>query len=112
MIGKTALGLRSDYLAIATLGIAEIIVVMNNEDSGAWCENNKIAAQRPSSRSTSHVLSFVANANAIGIDPVTATLGRTGYSVLITIVLVVIFRMAQAALKSPLGSHDARDPRQ
>ena len=32
-IGKTALGLRSDYLAIATLGIAEIIVsVMKNED--------------------------------------------------------------------------------
>lgn len=32
-IGKTALGLRSDYLAIATLGIAEIIIaVMKNED--------------------------------------------------------------------------------
>jgi branched-chain amino acid transport system permease protein len=26
IIGKTALGLRSDYLAIATLGIAEIII--------------------------------------------------------------------------------------
>ncbi len=33
IIGKTALGLRSDYLAIATLGIAEIIIaVMKNED--------------------------------------------------------------------------------
>ncbi|ESW59090.1 MAG: branched-chain amino acid ABC transporter permease, partial [Rhodobacter sp. CACIA14H1] len=32
-IGKIALGLRSDYLAIATLGIAEIIIsVMKNED--------------------------------------------------------------------------------
>ena len=33
LIGKTALGLRSDYLAIATLGIAEIIIaVLKNEE--------------------------------------------------------------------------------
>jgi hypothetical protein len=33
IIGKTALGLRSDYLAIATLGISEIIIaVLKNED--------------------------------------------------------------------------------
>jgi len=33
LIGKVALGLRSDYLAIATLGISEIIVaVIKNED--------------------------------------------------------------------------------
>lgn len=33
MIGKIALGLRSDYLAIATLGISEIVVAMlKNED--------------------------------------------------------------------------------
>ncbi len=28
LIGKTALGLRSDYLAIATLGISEIIIAV------------------------------------------------------------------------------------
>ena len=33
IIGKTALGLRSDYLAIATLGISEIIIaILKNED--------------------------------------------------------------------------------
>ncbi|MFV2032229.1 MAG: branched-chain amino acid ABC transporter permease [Gammaproteobacteria bacterium] len=33
LVGKVALGLRSDYLAIATLGIAEIIIaVLKNED--------------------------------------------------------------------------------
>ena len=33
IIGKTALGLRSDYLAIATLGISEIIIaILRNED--------------------------------------------------------------------------------
>ena len=33
VVGKIALGLRSDYLAIATLGISEIIVaILKNED--------------------------------------------------------------------------------
>jgi hypothetical protein len=33
LIGKVSLGLRSDYLAIATLGISEIVIaVLKNED--------------------------------------------------------------------------------
>ena len=48
IIGKTALGLRSDYLAIATLGIAEIIIaVLKNED---WLDRgvkNVIGLPRP-----------------------------------------------------------------
>ena len=33
LIGKITLGLRSDYLAIATLGIAEVIIyILKNED--------------------------------------------------------------------------------
>ena len=33
VIGKISLGLRSDYLAIATLGISEIIIyILKNED--------------------------------------------------------------------------------
>ena len=33
VVGRVALGLRSDYLAIATLGISEIIIaVLKNED--------------------------------------------------------------------------------
>ena len=33
LVGKIALGLRADYLAIATLGISEIIVaILKNED--------------------------------------------------------------------------------
>ncbi len=47
-IGKTALGLRSDYLAIATLGIAEIIIaVMKNEDWMARGVKNVISLPRP-----------------------------------------------------------------
>jgi branched-chain amino acid transport system permease protein len=48
IIGKTALGLRSDYLAIATLGIAEIIIaVLKNEDWLARGVKNVIGIPRP-----------------------------------------------------------------
>ena len=50
IIGKTALGLRSDYLAIATLGIAEIIIaVLKNEDwlSRGVKKRNRYSAPRP-----------------------------------------------------------------
>ncbi len=54
IIGKTALGLRSDYLAIATLGIAEIIIaVMKNEDWLARGVKNVTGIPAPSpTRST------------------------------------------------------------
>ncbi|MBQ0765200.1 MAG: branched-chain amino acid ABC transporter permease, partial [Sulfitobacter litoralis] len=48
LIGKTALGLRSDYLAIATLGIAEIIIaVLKNEDWLSRGVKNVIGIPRP-----------------------------------------------------------------
>jgi branched-chain amino acid transport system permease protein len=48
IIGKIALGLREDYLAIATLGIAEIIVtVLRNEDWLARGVKNLIDLPRP-----------------------------------------------------------------
>lgn len=48
VIGKTALGLRSDYLAIATLGIAEIIIaVLKNEDWLSRGVKNVIGLPRP-----------------------------------------------------------------
>ena len=47
-VGKVALGLRSDYLAIATLGIGEIIVaVMRNEDWLARGVKNISGIPRP-----------------------------------------------------------------
>ena len=47
VIGKTALGLRSDYLAIATLGIAEIVTIVKNEDWLARGVKNVIGLPRP-----------------------------------------------------------------
>ncbi len=48
LIGKVVLGLRSDYLAIATLGIAEItIAIMKNEDWLARGVKNVAGLPRP-----------------------------------------------------------------
>jgi len=48
MIGKVALGLRSDYLAIATLGISEIVIAMiKNEDWLTRGVKNVTGLERP-----------------------------------------------------------------
>ncbi len=48
IIGKISLGLRSDYLAIATLGISEIILyIIKNEDWLARGVKNVTGLQRP-----------------------------------------------------------------
>ena len=48
LIGKITLGLRSDYLAIATLGIAEtIIYILKNEDWLTRGVKNVNALPRP-----------------------------------------------------------------
>ncbi|NOD63347.1 MULTISPECIES: branched-chain amino acid ABC transporter permease [unclassified Ruegeria] len=111
LIGKTALGLRSDYLAIATLGIAEIIIaVMKNEDWLARGVKNVYGIPRPSPVVGYEVElqqdpAFLARAEWFGLDPVTAsTLSvKLGYSLLFLIVLLALLWMAQMALKSPWG---------
>ncbi|MCU9837127.1 MULTISPECIES: branched-chain amino acid ABC transporter permease [Ruegeria] len=108
LIGKTALGLRSDYLAIATLGIAEIIIaVMKNEDWLARGVKNVIGLPRPVPYEIDlqNDPGFVESAASLGLDPVTASTlyVKLGYSVLFTVVLLVLLWMAQMALKSPWG---------
>ena len=111
LIGKTALGLRSDYLAIATLGIAEIIIaIMKNEDWLARGVKNVYGIPRPSPVVGYEVelqkdSSFIARAEWFGLDPVTAsTLSvKLGYSLLFVIAMLVLLWMAQMALKSPWG---------
>ncbi|KPA22548.1 leucine/isoleucine/valine transporter permease subunit [Shimia sp. SK013] len=108
LIGKTALGLRSDYLAIATLGIAEIIIaVMKNEDWLARGVKNVSGIPRPGPYEITlqATTSFVSRAEGLGLDPTTASsiFVKLNYSVLFAVVLVLIFVMAQLALKSPWG---------
>ena len=108
IIGKTALGLRSDYLAIATLGIAEIIIaVLKNEDWLARGVKNVIGLDRPVPYEIDlqNDPTFVERAAGLGLDPVTASTLYTkmGYAILFTIVLLTILWLAQMALKSPWG---------
>ncbi|CUH53787.1 branched-chain amino acid ABC transporter permease [Shimia marina] len=108
LIGKTALGLRSDYLAIATLGIAEIIIaVMKNEDWLARGVKNVVGLDRPVPYEIDlqNSSSFINHAEGLGIDVATASslFVKLNYAILFTAVLLVIFVMAQMALNSPWG---------
>ncbi len=107
-IGKIALGLRSDYLAIATLGIGEIIVaVLKNEDWLARGVKNVIGLPRPVPYEVDLQASptFVARATGWGLDPVTASsiLVKLCYAGLFLAVLLVLVWLAELALKSPWG---------
>ena len=108
IIGKTALGLRSDYLAIATLGIAEIIVaVLKNEDWLARGVKNVTGIPRPVPYEVSlqKDAGFISTAQTLGLDPVVASslYVKLSYSVLFTVVLLILLWFAQSALKSPWG---------
>ncbi|MBY6005919.1 branched-chain amino acid ABC transporter permease [Salipiger bermudensis] len=108
VIGKTALGLRSDYLAIATLGIAEIIIaLLKNEDWLTRGVKNVIGLPRPVPYEIDlqNDAGFVETAASIGLDPTTASTiyVKLGYSMLFAVVLVIVLVLAQLALNSPWG---------
>ena len=108
LIGKTALGLRSDYLAIATLGISEIIIaVMKNEDWLGRGVKNVVGLPRPTPYEVDlqSNTAFIERANGLGLDAVTASTlwVKLIYAGLFTVVLVILFVMAQRALHSPWG---------
>jgi branched-chain amino acid transport system permease protein len=107
-VGKTALGLRSDYLAIATLGIAEIIVtVLKSEDWLARGVKNVIGLPRPvpyevDLQRDADFLSFVAG---WGWDPVYASgiVVDLSFAMLFAAVLVPLVLLMERALNSPWG---------
>ena len=108
IIGKTALGLRSDYLAIATLGIAEIIIaVMKNEDWLARGVKNVVGLPRPAPYEIDlqNDPAFVDRVTGLGLDPVTASTlwVKLIYAGLFAVVLIGLFLLAQRALHSPWG---------
>lgn len=108
IIGKTALGLRSDYLAIATLGISEIIIaILKNEE---WLSRgvknvNGLPRPVPNEIDLQNDPGFVEAAAGWGLDPTTASTlyVKLGYSILFAVVLVILLVLAQLALNSPWG---------
>ena len=110
IIGKTALGLRSDYLAIATLGIAEIVIaVLKNEDWLARGVKNVIGLPRPWPVPLEVNLqqdpAFLERAATIGMDPTMASTlwVKFLYAILFAVVLVIIFWLSERARHSPWG---------
>ncbi len=108
IVGKTALGLRSDYLAIATLGIAEIIIaVLKNEDWLSRGVKNVIGIPRPVPYEIDlqQDPAFVERMTSWGYDPVTASsiIVKLAYAGLFLAILLGLLWLSQAALNSPWG---------
>ncbi|MCB2137199.1 MAG: branched-chain amino acid ABC transporter permease [Rhodobacteraceae bacterium] len=108
VIGKTALGLRSDYLAIATLGIGEIIIaVMKNEDWLARGVKNVISIPRPVPYEVDLQQNpgFVEWAASFGSDPIAAStiVVKLLYAALFVTILLALIWASEKALNSPWG---------
>ena len=108
IIGKVALGLRSDYLAIATLGISEIIIaVLKNED---WLTRgvknvNGIPRPTPYEVDLQNTAWFVDMADSLGVTVValSSIYVKLCYLGLFLIVLLVVLLLCERALYSPWG---------
>lgn len=110
VIGKIALGLRSDYLAIATLGIAEIVVVvLKSEDWLARGVKNITGLPRPWPVPLEVDLQadagFVDFVTRWGWEPIGAStiLVKLLYMALFGTVLLVLIWGSERALNSPWG---------
>ena len=108
VIGKISLGLRADYLAIATLGISEIIIaVLKYEEWLSRGVKNVTGLPRPVpyevhliesewfSRAASWLGADLSNSASIAV--------KLCYAGLFLVVLVILMYLSQRALNSPWG---------
>jgi branched-chain amino acid transport system permease protein len=108
VIGKISLGLRSDYLAIATLGISEIIIyVLKNEDWLARGVKNVNGLPRPVpyevDLQAEPWLISVSEYLDISVIDASSLIVKICYAAFFVVVLAVLYRLAEAALDSPWG---------
>ena len=108
LIGKVALGLRSDYFAIATLGIAEIVItVIKNEDWLSRGVKNVTGLDRPVPYEIDLQQSawFLDLVHWLGADPIAGSsiFVKLCYAALFALVLIAIVWLAERALNSPWG---------
>ena len=126
VIGKITLGLRSDYLAIATLGISEIIIsVLKHEDWLSRGVKNVIGLKRPvpyeiNLQQSEWFISMVSylnksflttiidlqdKQNALNLLVINASgiFVKLNYAFLFSVVLLSIFYLANKAQISPWG---------
>ncbi len=108
LVGKITLGLRTDYLAIATLGISEIIVaVLKHEDWLTRGVKNVSGLPRPVPYEINLQQSdwFLSLAQRLGADPITfsSIFVKLCYASLFAVVLLIILYLSEKALRSPWG---------
>jgi len=108
VVGKVSLGLRSDYLAIATLGISEIIIfLLKFEDWLTRGVKNVTGLPRPVPYEVELVKSqaFQDFAIAIGANTTAAAsiTVKLCYAGLFSIVLLFVLYLSEVALRSPWG---------
>lgn len=108
VVGKIALGLRSDYLAIATLGISEIIVAfLKNEDWLTRGVKNVTGLPRPVPYEVDLQQSdfYQSMAAKLGVSVVdfSSVFVKLCYAGLFLAVLVGIYYLSEKALRSPWG---------
>ena len=108
VIGKISLGLRSDYLAIATLGISEIVIyVLKNEDWLARGVKNVNGLPRPVPyeihlQAEQWVIDLAARLST-DVPELSSIIVKLCYAALFTAVLVGLFWLFETALRSPWG---------
>lgn len=108
IIGRIALGLRSDYLAIATLAIAEVVVaVLKHEEWLTRGVKNVIGLPRPVPYEVNLQQSpwFQEMTISLGLNLIEASsiTVKLCYMALLLTVLMVIFVLCERALRSPWG---------
>ena len=108
VIGKISLGLRSDYLAIATLGISEIIIyILKNEDWLSRGVKNVNGLPRPvpyeiDLQSEPWVIELTKFFN-IPISEISSIIVKLSYSCIFLLILIGILLLLEIAQKSPWG---------
>lgn len=97
IVGKICLGLRTDYLAIATIGISEIIrALIKNMD---WLTRGTLTVS-PIAWPVPTPQDYQAGGVSIDVSFVYA---RVGYVVLVALVLAVVIFLVQRAYRGPWG---------
>lgn len=108
LVGKAALGLRTDYLAIATLGISEILVTLvRNEDWLTRGVKNVVGLPRPGPYEIElqQAAWFESLAAMLGqpIDSFSSVFVKLCFAALLIPVLALLMWLAETALNSPWG---------
>ena len=107
-IGKLTLGLRSDYLAIATLGIAEVIIYfLKNENWLTRGVKNVNGLPRPvpyevDLQGNKWFIDFCERYNFPLVET-SSIVVKISYCLLFSGVLITLFILSEIALKSPWG---------